>query len=159
MANCPLCQANLTEEDVASGRCPACNILLVDYDAGASRDDWGGFAAERAEIANFIAANGIDNVMLLAGDAHMLAIDDGSNSDYSASGGGGFPVFQAGSLDRPGSVKGGPYSEGTYPGAGHFGLVTFTDNGSSMTVRLSGRNWLGEELVGYSFSVPRREPG
>ena len=39
MTNCPLCQAKLTEEDIASGRCPACNILLVDDDAGASRDE------------------------------------------------------------------------------------------------------------------------
>jgi phosphodiesterase/alkaline phosphatase D-like protein len=125
--------------------------------AGASRDDWGGFAAERAEIANFIAANGLSNLLLVAGDAHMLAIDDGSNSDYSDSGGAAFPVLQAGALDRPGSVKGGPFSEGTYPGAGQYGLVTVTDLGDSINVHLSGRNWLGEELVTYSFSVTRRE--
>jgi hypothetical protein len=151
----------LKQELLASSRNHALVVLVSGVPwiapAGASRDDWGGFATERAEIADFIADSGIDNVLLLAGDAHMLAIDDGSNSDYSASGGRGFPVFQAGALDRPGSVKGGPYSEGTYPGAGHYGLVTFTDNGSSMTVKLSGRNWLGEELVGYSFSVPRSE--
>jgi phosphodiesterase/alkaline phosphatase D-like protein len=121
--------------------------------AAASRDDWGGFASERADIANFIADNRIDNLMLLAGDAHMIAVDDGSNSDYSASGGAAFPVFQAGALDRPGSVKGGPYSEGTYPGPGHYGLVTVEDGGTEMSVRLSGRDWRGEELVGYSFTV------
>jgi hypothetical protein len=151
----------LKQELLAASRSHGLVVLVSSVPwiapAGASRDDWGGFAAERADVANFIAENRIDNLMLLAGDAHMIAIDDGSNSDYSDSGGGGFPVFQAGALDRPGSVKGGPYSEGTYPGAGHYGLVTFTDSGSSMTVRLSGRNWLGEELVGYTFSVPRGE--
>jgi hypothetical protein len=122
--------------------------------ASSAGDDWGGFAEERAEIANFIADNGIDNLLLIAGDAHMLAIDDGSNSDYSAGGGAAFPVLQAGALDRPGSVKGGPFSEGTYPGAGQYALVSLDDDGESISVRLSGRNWLGEELVAYGFDVP-----
>jgi hypothetical protein len=120
----------------------------------AAGDDWGGYATERREIADFIAENQIDNLMMLAGDAHMLGIDDGSNADYATSGGSGFPVMHAAALDRPGSVKGGPYSEGTYPGAGQYGLVTFNDDGDSMSVELRGRNWLGEEIVAYSFVVP-----
>jgi hypothetical protein len=149
----------LKDELLAASRSHALVVLVsgvpwIAPDA-ATRDDWGGYAEEREDIANFIAANGIDNLLFLAGDAHMLAIDDGSNSDYSTGGGASFPVMQAGALDRPGSVKGGPYSEGTYPGAGQYGLVTFRDNGSALTVDLSGRNWLGEELVAYSFEVPR----
>jgi hypothetical protein len=120
----------------------------------AGGDDWGGFATERREIADFIADNGIANLMLLAGDAHMVGIDDGSNADYSTNGGAGFPVMHAAALDRPGSVKGGPYSEGAYPGAGQYGLATFRDDGESMTVELRGRNWLGEDIVTYSFVVP-----
>jgi hypothetical protein len=119
-----------------------------------ARDDWGGFAAERADISNFIADNHIENLLMLAGDAHMLAIDDGSNADYSDSGAATFPILQAAALDRPGSTKGGPFSHGSYPGAGQYGLVTLADSGDSITVQLSGRNWLREELVGYSFSVP-----
>jgi hypothetical protein len=84
----------------------------------------------------------------------MLGIDDGSNADYSTGGGAAFPVMHAAALDRPGSLKGGPYSEGAYPGAGQYGLVTFNDNGESMTVELRGRNWLGEDIVTYSFVVP-----
>jgi hypothetical protein len=120
----------------------------------AGGDDWGGYAVERREIADFIAENGIANLLILAGDAHMLGIDDGSNADYSTSGGAGFPVMHAAALDRPGSVKGGPYSEGAYPGAGQYGLVTFNDDGETMTVELRGRNWLGEDIVTYSFVVP-----
>jgi hypothetical protein len=117
-------------------------------------DDWGGYATERREIADFIADNGISNLMLLAGDAHMLGIDDGTNSDYSSDGGAaGFPVMHAAALDRPGSVKGGPYSEGAFPGAGQYGLVTFHDDGETMTVDLRGRNWVGEDIVTYSFAV------
>ena len=52
-------------------------------------------------------------------DRHRwLAIDDGTNSDYAAEGGGGFPVFQAAAFDRPGSKKSSPYSEGAFTGAG-----------------------------------------
>src|SRR5690606_28981332 len=51
---------------------------IAPEDSG--RDDWGGYASERREIADFIAEQGITNLLMLAGDAHMLAIDDGSNT-------------------------------------------------------------------------------
>lgn len=63
---------------------------------------------------------------MVSGDAHMAALDDGSHSGYSGSGHPGFPVLQAGALDRPGSIKGGPYSHGTFPGGGQFGTITIT---------------------------------
>ena len=59
---------------------------------------------------------------MLSGDAHMLAIDDGTHNTYGGSGP-GFPVFHAGALDRPGSLKGGPYSEGAVPDGGQFGVI------------------------------------
>jgi hypothetical protein len=116
------------------------------------KDTWGGYATEREELADFITDNGIDNILMLSGDAHMLAIDDGTNSE------GGFPVFHAAALDRHGRVKGGPYSEGTYPDSGQFGLVTIEDGGDEMTVQLSGRNYKDEVVVEYAFSVPEGEP-
>ena len=122
--------------------------------ADGARDDWGGYAKERSEIAKFIAVNGITNLMMLSGDAHMLAIDDGANTDYSDTGGAAFPLLHAAATDRPGSVKGGPYSEGTSPGAGQYGLVTFRSTAEGMVVTMSGRNWLREQLVGYEFTVP-----
>ena len=89
---------------------------------------------------------------MLSGDAHMLAIDDGSNNTFDTAGTGpGFPVFHAAALDRPGKVKGGPYSEGTYPGGGQFGLMTVTDAGNSVHVEWNGKNYLGETLVHYEF--------
>lgn len=120
----------------------------------AGGDDWGGFPEERRELADFIADNGIRNLAMLSGDAHMLAIDDGSHSDYSSVQAGGFPVFHAAALDRPGSVKGGPYSEGTFPGGGQFGLMTIEDAGDRITIHWSGRNYAGAELVSYRFSFP-----
>lgn len=125
--------------------------------ASAGADTWGGYDTERRELADFIADNGIRNILMLSGDAHMLAIDDSTHSDYSAKGGAAFPVFHAAALDRPGHVKGGPYSEGAYPGAGQFGLVTIDDSGGpEVKVSLSGRNWTSEEIVSYEFTVSGR---
>ncbi len=130
---------------------------IEDEDPNA--DGWGAYATERREIADFIAAQQIRGLVMLSGDAHMLAIDDGTNSDYSTLGYPGFPVMHAGALDRHGSTKGGPYSEGSYPGGGRFGLISIEDTGgSSIAITMSGRNWKGEEIVAYRFSIPTNSP-
>ncbi|MDP1848572.1 MAG: alkaline phosphatase D family protein [Solirubrobacteraceae bacterium] len=125
--------------------------------AGAADDDsWAGHPAERAALSRFIARQRIRRLVMLAGDAHMVAIDDGSHSDYSGTGRAGFPVFHAAALDRAGSVKGGPYSEGAVPGAGHYGTMTVTDHGDRVDVGLSGRDYRDRELVGHAFAVDAR---
>lgn len=117
-------------------------------------DYWGGYTFERQAIADFIAEHDIDNVLMVSGDAHMVAIDDGTNTDYSAAGNASFPLLQAAALDRPGSVKGGPYSEGAFPGGGQFGLIEVTDTGGpTIAIRLAGLDWKGEVRVEYSFTV------
>jgi hypothetical protein len=125
---------------------------IAAADPGA--DHWGGFPAERDAIGTFLEANDIDNIVLVAGDAHMVAIDDGTNSGYG--GHGGFPVLQAAALDRPGALKGGPYSHGAFPGGGQFGVVEIADDGGDqIDVELIGMNWEGEVLTSLStrFSV------
>jgi hypothetical protein len=118
------------------------------------QDDWGGYAGERRRIADAIAEAGTHNLVMLSGDAHMVALDDGTNSDYSTDGGGGFPVLHAAALDRPGRVKGGPYSDGAFPGSGQFGVLTVHDDGGDhITVDLAGRNWTGRALVAHSFTI------
>jgi hypothetical protein len=121
--------------------------------AGAGKDSWGGFAGERERIGSMIDTLGLsDNLVMLSGDAHMVAIDDGSNSGY---GGAGFPVFHAAALDRPGGVKGGPYSEGTFPGAGQFGTLDVHDPGGDLvTLTMTGRTWDGRVLVEHSVDIP-----
>jgi hypothetical protein len=123
-----------------------------------AKDTWGGFAEERHALAQFIAANGLtDRIVMLSGDAHMVAADDGTNSNYSDFPGDGFPVLHAAALDRRGNTKGGPYSEGTHPGPGQFGLLTVEDNGGdTITMRFSGRNWKGDELLGLQFTLRLR---
>ncbi|MGH8973572.1 MAG: alkaline phosphatase D family protein, partial [Acidimicrobiia bacterium] len=118
------------------------------------KDTWGGYAAERRQIADTIASRGIRNLVMVSGDAHMVAIDDGTNSDFATGGGGGFPVLHAAALDRRGRVKGGPYSHGTFPGPGRFGVVRVEDRGNSVSVDLSGRDYHDRTLVRYRFEVP-----
>ncbi len=116
-------------------------------------DHWGGYSTEREEIARFIQEHGIDNLAMLSGDAHMLAIDDGSNNTYGGADR-GFPVFHAGALDSRGSRKGGPYSHGTFPGPGHFGLMEVLDDGDRITVSWSGRDAEDRVILRYRFVVP-----
>jgi len=116
-------------------------------------DHWGGFPEERRELADHIADNGIDNLLMVSGDAHMVAIDDGTNTDYSTDGSAGFPLLHSAALDRPGSVKGGPYSEGAIGGGGQFATIEVTDDGDAITVDLTGLTWDGRELMSYEFSM------
>ena len=105
---------------------------------GDSNDHWGGFAAERRELATYIDSLGVaDQLVALSGDAHMVALDDGTHNQYGREGGGGFPVVHAASFDRLGSVKGGPYTHGPYPtptrllgqNDGQFVLMDVQDDG------------------------------
>jgi hypothetical protein len=125
---------------------------IADADPGA--DHWGGYAAEREHIAAFIADHDIDGVVMLAGDAHMLAIDDGTNSNFAPQGETAFPVMHAAALDRVGSEKGGPYSEGAFPGGGQYGsMIVHDDGGDEITVELIGRDWTGREITALTVPI------
>jgi alkaline phosphatase D len=102
-------------------------------------DTWGGYATERTEIANFIRDNRIQNVVLLSGDMHGLAYDDGTNSDYATGGGARLTVLHAAALTSDGSAKGGPYTAGPLPGSQQYGILEVYDNGgSSVACRFLG---------------------
>ena len=123
-------------------------------------DHWSVFSQERREIANFIKSNHISGVCILHGDSHMLAADDGSNSDFATGGGAPLPVMCAAPLDQEPSIKGGPYSQGIYKvrkGEGCFGLISVTDNGNDLDVSYSGRNNKNEEKISLKFTVPVRK--
>ena len=115
--------------------------------ASPSGDGWSGFAEERRHIADTLAQAEVDNLLMVSGDAHMLAFDDGTDSGYATDGSPGFPVFHAAALDRPGNVKGGPYSGGALPGFGQYGVIDIRDDGETIEVELTGKNWKGEVLL------------
>ena len=73
---------------------------------------WMNYPEERVEVAEMIKAAGATNVIMTAGDAHMVAYDDGSNTDFAAGGGAGIPLMHSAPLHQVNSYKGGPYSEG-----------------------------------------------
>jgi hypothetical protein len=117
-------------------------------------DAWGGYATERRELSDFMVEHDIDRLVMLSGDAHMVAIDDGTNTGYAEGGGPSFPVLHAAALDRPGHVKGGPYSEGAIPGSGQFGVVEISYVDDGVHVVLSGRDWTGATLLSYEVTFP-----
>lgn len=107
--------------------------------AQAGSDTWGGYATERTELANFIRDNRVSNLVLLSGDMHGLAFDDGTNSDYATGGGAPVTVLHGSALTTEGSVKGGPYSGGVFPGSQQYGMLEIYDNGgSSVACRFLG---------------------
>lgn len=134
-----------------------------------TEDGWERYSHERRLIADKIEALGLDRrLLMLSGDGHMMAIDDGTNSNYATNAvdGPAFPVMHAAPLDRYSRVKGGPYSHGTHveksfipflSRSRQFGLMEVTDTGRSLLVRLSGRDSDGEVLPGMQLSVLCRE--
>ena len=95
-------------------------------------DNWSAYSNERTEIANYLRDNRITNVVILAGDMHALAYDDGTHSDYASGGGAPLVVLQAAALAREANVKGGPYSAGPFPGTTQYGVLEITDTGGAV---------------------------
>jgi hypothetical protein len=105
---------------------------------GDERDNWGSYATERTELLEFIRDQKIQNVVVISGDMHALAYDDGgATAEYVP--GVRIPVFHAAALARPGSVKGGPYSGGTSAGDGRYGTMDVSDNGTAVSATYRGR--------------------
>jgi hypothetical protein len=71
-------------------------------------DSWGGFVSDRDELSAYIAATigaGPRNLLMLSGDNHMVAFDDGSGTDFSGQDAypGGFPLLHSGPLANYGA--------------------------------------------------------
>ena len=103
---------------------------------------WAPWAGERLEIANALERLGLTRrTIILSGDAHMLALDDGTNSQYADGARGPGPVvMHAAPLDRWPRRKGGPYSHGSSARNQQFGVLQVDDDGATLRVTLSGRN-------------------
>ncbi len=126
-------------------------------------DNWGGFTSERTELSNFFRDNGIRNMFIMSGDAHMAAIDNGTNHDFSTGNNNpyDYPVLAAAGLNQNGSTKGGTYSElGPHANRnstwGQYGFVEVTDiGGNQITIRLTAyevdNNGNEFELASYEF--------
>jgi phosphodiesterase/alkaline phosphatase D-like protein len=124
---------------------------------GPGSDNWGSYPLEREVVANHIDSLGLARrILMLSGDAHMVAIDDGTHSNYATGAGRGsrgFVVMHAAPLDRRTSMKGGPYSHGVSRQRGQFGLVDVADDGRTLKVELSGRDLTGALIKGMRLAV------
>jgi len=130
-------------------------VSSVPWISGMGGDNWAGGRTERKIIANFVKEHKIP-LCIIAGDAHMLAIDDGSHSDYSEGGGGApIPVFHAAAMEKEGRYKGGPYSHGARAGTLQFGLLDFEDNGRTLRVSFSGRD--GSDGIGDTVVIANQD--
>ncbi|MFN2438511.1 MAG: alkaline phosphatase D family protein [Chitinophagaceae bacterium] len=137
-------------------------INPVSY-GGNRADNWGGYATERTELADFFKANSIQNMFIICGDDHMIAIDNGNNHDFTTGVNNPFkyPVLQAAALNAPGSNKGGTYSHGTFlnPDAtfGQYALIEVNDTGGNqINISFTGfrvsNAGIESTLVSYNFT-------
>jgi hypothetical protein len=116
--------------------------------ATAGEDNWGGYQAAAQRLVNAVKAAGA-NVFIIHGDAHMLGADNGTSVNNP----GGFPVAAAAPFGNSTAVKGGPYSQGTYIGSTTMhGLLDITDDGSTISIRYSGRDGGNVERVTLTSS-------
>ncbi len=108
-------------------------------------EGWAPYGEERTRLADHIESVGLTRrLVMLSGDAHMSAIDDGTNSAYTSSrtkDTRGFVVAHAAPLDRWTSYKGGPYSHGVSRRNHQFGLLDVADTGTSLTATITVRHW------------------
>jgi len=107
------------------------------------KDNWQGYPKQREEIANWISNNNITNLIALSGDAHMLAFDDGTNTDFNTVGGkAGFPLMHSSPIYNWGSSKGGIFSHGcvgyTLVPISQFAVITVTDTQEETCVTFEG---------------------
>jgi hypothetical protein len=137
-----------------------CSDVPWIQSATAGEDNWGGYSTERSELVTHMQASG-KNIAILAGDMHAVAFDSGTNSP------GGFAVFQAAPLHQTASIKGGPYSGGTYPASGaavveQYGFMAVTDNGTSVVLDFQGFSADGTQRITgsktFAVSAPPTPP-
>ena len=123
---------------------------------GSAGDGWQPYSRERTLIANAIHRLDLTRrLVMLSGDAHMSAIDDGTHSNYATESPSerGFVVLHAAPLDRRTSYKGGPYSHGASLKRGQFGLLEVNDDGATLRVEVSARNLEGAVIPRLTLTL------
>lgn len=130
-------------------------------------ENWGSCPEERQDLSDFMRDHAIRDLFILSGDAHMLAIDDGTHADFSSGTNSPYryPILQAAAISRSGSYKGGAFSHGHFPNPdaahGQFGRVRVDDDGDQIRITFEG--WRTDSMsanasliVSYTFC---RHPG
>jgi alkaline phosphatase D len=171
------CQREWLEKELAvAGESHALVVWVnvvpwITKNARGSDHGWEPYSYERTLIANKIKSLGlVDKIVMLSGDAHMVAIDDGTYSNYASDAQPterAFPVIHAAPLDRYPRKKGGPYSHGYHAKrrffgllkSQQFGLMNVRDDGRNLEVEFSGHNANGARLAGMLLKMRCDENG
>jgi len=113
-----------------------------------ANDAWGAFQYEWNVLRNYINGNHIQNVVFIAGDLHLAAIDNGTAS--------GFPemCLPQANTDRTNNCATGMrgvWSEGYYDAeCAGFGLITVAQNPDRVTLQTLGES--GNVTLSYTVS-------
>ena len=129
------------------------SVPWIDQDSGAVWEDYKTSQQEIGGLIKNYIYNNNKQIMMIAGDAHMTAFDDGTNNNY-----GGFPVIQAASLDQTPSCKGGPYSHGTNPDVGQYAIIQIRDDpNGSICIQVDLKQF-GDAIISYNTCYPEMYP-
>ena len=136
-------------------------ISSVPWGGTTPTDTWAGFPQERTELSDFFKSTVIQNLLIICGDAHMIAFDDGSNHDFSQGGNPfKYPVLQAAAVNQVGSFRGGPFSHGFFSNPsqqhGQYAALDITDDGgSNISVAITGYrvDSAGAESVLLTYTI------
>jgi PhoD-like phosphatase len=130
----------------------------IDVDSNVEEDDsWAAYPDNRSELSAHISSMTKKNLLMIASDAHMVAFDDGSNTFYgkNQSLSSSFPILQTGPMDRLGSVKGGPFSDGCYTvryeRSHQYSVVAFSTNGSVPCLTVTSKDAVGNRILTRSL--------
>lgn len=119
--------------------------------ADASEDHWGGYATEREELANYIAATRPDLVRILSGDMHATGA---SVAEFATVGVSGIREGTFSPLDRSNGTWPGTWDTGLFQNNGQYGLITVTDTGTStIGINLKGKTTAGTVLFDVDYDV------
>lgn len=120
---------------------PLIVVATINPWIGTGGNSWGIYSTERAELAEYLEDNNLtERVLLLSGDNHFVAADDGTNSQYDTGSSDPGPVVaQFASMDGAFSANDGTWSEGIFKvRRQQYGTLDFADDGTEITVTVKG---------------------
>ncbi|KAL4483544.1 hypothetical protein ABPG72_016825 [Tetrahymena utriculariae] len=110
--------------------------------------DWVSFTEQRTIIGNKMAEvmKVKQNVLLITGDSHMVAFDNGHNNDA-----GGFPHCISSPMDKTPSCKGGHYTFGPFSGNSQYSTLDITYDPNTKVNCFIVRGWRGKDIL-YNYN-------
>ncbi|EAS07543.2 PhoD-like phosphatase (macronuclear) [Tetrahymena thermophila SB210] len=110
--------------------------------------DWVTFKEQRTIIGNKMAEvmKAKQNVLLITGDSHMVAFDNGYNNDA-----GGFPHCISSPMDKTPSCKGGQYTFGPFSGNSQYSTLDITYDPATNINCFIVKGWRGKDVL-YNYN-------